>query len=121
MNRLHQHRRSHISTLRRLSGAAVAAAAISVAIPMTAQAAVACNGPALVAAISAANAAGGGNVVLERLCTYNLTTASSVGANGPNGLPIITTAITLTGDQNLITRSGAIGTPQFRIVEVARS
>jgi hypothetical protein len=61
-------------------------------------------------AINAANAADGGNVVLTPQCTYNLTNGSSTGANGRNGLPIITTVLTPTGDQNLITRSGASDT-----------
>jgi hypothetical protein len=109
----------HGSTLRALTGATVVAAAIAVAVPVAAQAAVACNETALVQAITAANAAGGGNVVLTPRCTYLLTTSHSTGTHGANGLPIITTVITLTGDQNLITRSGAAGTPGFRIAEVA--
>jgi hypothetical protein len=110
--------RPRISTLRSLAGATVLAAAITASVPVAAQAAVACNEAALVQAINDANAAGGANVVLEPLCTYNLTTSNASGANGPDGLPIITTVITLTGDQNLITRSGAIGTSSFRIAEV---
>jgi hypothetical protein len=111
--------RPRISTLRALTGATIAAAAITVAIPAAAQAAVACNETALVQAINDANGAGGGNVVLEPLCTYNLTTSHGSAANGPDGLPVITTVITLTGDNNLITRSNMVGTPAFRIAEVS--
>jgi hypothetical protein len=108
-----------IRTLRALTGATVVAAAITAAVPVAAQAAVACNETALVQAINDANAAGGGNVVLEPLCTYDLATSHATGANGADGLPIVTTVITLTGDQNVITRSTALGTPAFRIFEVA--
>jgi hypothetical protein len=110
---------SCIRTLRALTGAAVAAVAITVAMPVAAQADVACDETALVQAITDANAAGGGNVVLEPLCTYDLTTSHAIGSNGADGLPIITTVITLTGDQNVIRRSSALGTPAFRIAEVA--
>jgi hypothetical protein len=108
-----------ISTLRALTGATVVAAAITAAIPVAAQASVPCNEAALVQAINDANAAGGGNVVLEPLCTYDLAASHATGANGADGLPIITTVITLTGNQNVITRSSALGTPAFRIAEVA--
>jgi hypothetical protein len=86
--------RPRISTLRSLAGATVVAAAITASIPVAAQAAVACDEAALVQAISSANAAGGANVVLEPLCTYNLTTSNAGAANGPDGLPIITTVVT---------------------------
>jgi hypothetical protein len=108
----------HSTTLRALAVAGVTAAAAT-AIPAAAQAAVACNETALVAAINAANAAGGGNVVLTPLCTYNLTTSHATGASGPDGLPVITTVVTLTGNQNTITRSTGLLTPLFRIAEVA--
>jgi hypothetical protein len=110
---------TRITTLRALTGAAVAAAAVAAAIPTSAQAAVACNETALVAAINAANAAGGGNVVLTPLCTYNMTMSHGSAANGQEALPVITTVVTLTGDQNLITRSNALSTLPFRIAEVS--
>ena len=114
MNQLRHHRiRSGVL--------AVVAATISASVlwPMAAQAAVACTETALVQAINAANAAGGGNVVLTPGCTYTLTAAHGIGANGPDGLPIITTVITLTGNNNVITRSAALLTPAFRIAEVS--
>lgn len=109
------------STLRALTGATVVAAAITASVPVAAQAAVACTESDLIAAITAANGAGGGNVVLTPGCTYTLTASHSSGANGPNGLPIITTVITLTGDANVITRSTALQTPAFRIAEVSKT
>jgi len=110
-----------IRTVKSLSCAAVLAAGTAILIPTNAGAAVACTGPALVAAINAANTANGGNVVLTPGCTYTLTTSNATGANGPDGLPMITTAITLTGDHNTITRSAAAGTPAFRIAEVTNT
>jgi hypothetical protein len=110
---------TRFSKLRALTGATVVAAAITTALPMAAQAAVACNETALIAAVNAANAAGGGNVVLTPGCVYTLTTPHAIGANGPDGLPIITTVITLTGNNNIITRSTALRTPAFRIAEVS--
>jgi hypothetical protein len=114
--------RPRVRRLRALTGAAVLAAAISaVALPWTsvAQGAVACSETALVQAINNANAAGGGNVVLTPGCTYTLTTSHAIGANGPDGLPIITTVISLTGNNNVITRSVAPQTLPFRIAEVS--
>jgi hypothetical protein len=110
-----------IRTIQGLGCAAVLAAGTVALIPTTAQAAVACGETALVAAINAANAKGGGNVVLTPGCTYTLTRSHATGAHGPDGLPIITTVITLTGNNNLITRSRALGTPAFRIAEVSKT
>jgi hypothetical protein len=107
-----------IHAVQSLGCAAILTAGTAALIPTSAGAAVACTETALVGAINAANAANGGNVVLTPGCTYTLTKANAIGANGPDGLPIITTAITLTGDNNTITRSTAVGTPAFRIAEV---
>ena len=112
---------ARISKLRVLTGATVVAAAITISIPMAAQAAVACNETALIAAVNAANAAGGGNVVLTPGCVYVLTRSHAIGANGPDGLPIITTVIGFTGNANIITRSTKRGTAAFRIAEVSSS
>lgn len=86
-----------LCTLRALTGATVLAAAITTSVPVAAQADVACSEPTLIAAITAANGAGGGDVVLTPGCSYTLTASHSSGAQGPNGRPIITTAVTLTG------------------------
>jgi len=51
-----------------------------------------------VAAINAANAAGGGVINLASGCTYSLTSANNtVPGLGANGLPVITTPITING------------------------
>jgi len=112
---------ARISKLRVLAGATVVAAAITISIPMAAQAAVACDENSLIAAVNAANAAGGGNVVLTPGCVYVLTRSHAIGANGPDGLPIITTVIGFTGNANIITRSTKRGTAAFRIAEVSSS
>ncbi|UQA91452.1 right-handed parallel beta-helix repeat-containing protein [Streptomyces halobius] len=108
-----------IRTVPVLAGAFVLATGMTVFAPTTAQAAVACNETALVDAINTANSAGGGTVVLTKDCTYTLTTSHGSDADGPDGLPIITTAITLSGNNNIITRSTAVGTLPFRIAKVA--
>jgi hypothetical protein len=106
-----------IRTIRSLGCAAVlAAGTLTLIVPTTARADVACNELALIAAINAANAAGGGTVTLANPCTYTLTGSHSTG-HGPNGLPLITTPITLLGGaDSTITRS-ATAAP-FRIAEV---
>lgn len=70
-----------------------------------------CGGQsALVAAINAANSAGGGTINLARRCQYDLT---SVDNSGENGLPVIMTAITVNGNDATIDGTGAV-----RIFEV---
>ena len=114
-------RSSHARTrsLRILAGV-TAAAGIAAAVPMSAQAAtVPCSTTALISAITTANGVLAPSTLdLTPLCTYNLTSVNN-STNGPNGLPVITKDITLSGDQNLITRSSALGTPTFRIAQVA--
>jgi hypothetical protein len=63
----------------------------------------------LVAAINAANGSGGGTISLAWGCTYALTTPD----NGENGLPVVTTPISVYGNGATITGSGAV-----RIFEV---
>jgi hypothetical protein len=80
-------------------------------------AAVACNQTALVAAVTAANAAGGGTITLTVGCTYTLTAShGDDGVNGPDGLPIITTPITFSGNADIITRASTAAA--FRIAQV---
>ena len=79
-----------------------------------------CSGPGggaagLAAAITAANAAGGGTIALAPGCTYTLTAAGSSGPLGANGLPIVSTRITIAGAHATIARSSS---QQFRILEV---
>ncbi|MDB5064593.1 MAG: hypothetical protein JWM18_1027 [Chloroflexi bacterium] len=105
-----------IRTLQSLGCAAVlAAGTVTLIVPTTAHADVACNEQALVDAINAANAMGGGTVTLANPCTYVLT--SGHGGGGNDGLPLITTPITLLGGANsTITRSQTAA--PFRIAEV---
>ena len=79
---------------------------------------VACDETALVTAITAANAAGGGTVTLTPGCPYTLTAShGNDGVNGPAGLPIVTTPITFEGNANTITRSPMASA--FRIAQVS--
>ena len=78
-----------------------------------------CSGPGegaagLVAAVKAANAAGGGTISLAPRCTYTLTAADN-NRFGGNGLPVITTPITIAGAHATIARHSA---QHFRIFEV---
>jgi hypothetical protein len=99
------------------AGSVILASSLALLIPAAAQAAVACDEASLVAAINLANSSGGGNVTLTPGCTYTLTSSNGSGTNGPDGLPIITTDISLTGNANVITRSASA--PAFRIAEVS--
>jgi hypothetical protein len=76
-------------------------------------AAVPCSASALVSAITAANATPNGDTLsLSAGCTYTLTGAD----NGHNGLPVISSSITVEGNGATITR--AASAPAFRIVAV---
>ncbi|MFI1256394.1 hypothetical protein ACH4U6_21815 [Streptomyces netropsis] len=103
-----------------LSAVAALACGTALMVPGAAAArpaSVACNETALVVAVTAANAAGGGTVTLTPGCTYTLTSShGNDGVNGPAGLPVVTTPVTLEGNANTITRAGT-ATP-FRIAQV---
>ena len=71
---------------------------------------VACSQAALVAAIDAANSAGGGTLNLAHGCDYQLTVSPD---SSENGLPAITTPITIRGNHATID-----GTNSFRVFEV---
>jgi hypothetical protein len=106
-------------TILALTGTAILATGTAVLLPLAAQAAasVACDETALVTAVNAANAAGGGTVTLTPGCTYTLTAShGNDGVNGPAGLPIITTPITFEGNANVITRAATASA--FRIAQV---
>ena len=77
-------------------GAALLLAGLLTAAPAQAAAggSVPCSSGALIAAINAANAAGGGTINLAPGCTYPLTSAD----NGENGLPVVTTRIGVNGN-----------------------
>jgi hypothetical protein len=101
-------------------GAVVAFAGLPAGLALAGTSArVPCSGPGggaagLVAAINAANAAGGGAISLAPRCTYTLTAADN-NSFGGNGLPVITTPITIAGANATIARSSA---QHFRIFEV---
>lgn len=108
-----RHNRTNLT----LAGALGLAAGAVVLLPVTATASVACNETALIDAVDAANAAGGGTVTLTPGCAYTLTGGhGDDGLNGPAGLPVITTPITLSGNANTIARSSTA--PAFRIAQV---
>jgi hypothetical protein len=98
-------------------GTSAALVALTVAEPAVAWAggshgggAVPCAGqPALVAAINAANSAGGGTINLTPRCHYDLTTPD----NGENGLPVISSTIRVNGWDATID-----GTTTVRVFEV---
>jgi len=71
---------------------------------------VSCNQAALVAAIDAANSAGGGTLKLAHGCDYQLTSSPD---SSENGLPEITTAVAINGNHATID-----GTGSFRAFEV---
>lgn len=110
----------HNRTILALAGATILATGTAILVPATAQARIAsvpCDETALVTAVTAANAAGGGTVTLTPGCTYTLTAShGNDGVNGPAGLPIITTPITLEGNANTIVRVSTA--PAFRIAQV---
>ena len=76
---------------------------------------------ALIAAINAANAAGGSNsVTLGANITLYETTANNTN-DGPNGLPYITSGdnLTIVGNGHVIQRSTSSGDAAFRLFDVA--
>jgi hypothetical protein len=75
----------------------------------------------LIAAINAANAAGGNNtIILAPGKTFTLTAVDNT-ADGPNGLPVIAAnnKLTIRGNGDTIARSKAAITPAFRLFDVA--
>ncbi|MEU0075542.1 right-handed parallel beta-helix repeat-containing protein [Streptomyces sp. NPDC006332] len=79
---------------------------------------IACDAAVLVSAVKAANAAGGGTIHLAANCVYTLHGSIPGQVRGANGLPVIRERITIKGDNSVIERSSAPGTPEFRIAEV---
>ncbi|HZQ04509.1 MAG TPA: CHRD domain-containing protein [Gaiellaceae bacterium] len=103
--------------------AAVAAAAVAVLGGSAARASsvgiVRCSGPGggaagLIAAVNTANASGGGIIVLAPGCTYSLTSANNTTA-GANGLPVITSPITIIGNGATIAGNNS----NFRIIMIS--
>jgi hypothetical protein len=91
-------------------GSGVGLTAVIMAAPTVALAAPAgggagsCTQQALVAAVNAANAAGGGTINLARGCHYRLKTAD----NGENGLPVVMTRIWVNGNNATIDGTGTV-------------
>lgn len=77
-----------------------------------------CSVPDLVAAVNTANSSPGPDTLrLARKCTYELTAPDPV--NPANGLPVITSEITIDGRGATITRNGrGHKVPKFRILLV---
>lgn len=74
-----------------------------------------CSTPALVSAISAANASGNATLRLSANCTYNITTP----ATAIDGLPVITRTTTIVGGPGTTIRRDPTVATVFRIFEVA--
>src|SRR5215831_17797465 len=94
-----------LTTLVKLAlGSSVGLAALMVAPTAASAATVPCTQGALVAAVNAANNAGGGTINLASGCDYALTSAD----NGENGLPVVTTQIGVNGNGATIDGTGAV-------------
>lgn len=73
-----------------------------------------------VAAGECAAGSGADTIVLAAATQlYTLAVVDAVGTSGSNGLPIVVTPITIEGNGATLQRSGAAGTPDFRLFEVA--
>jgi hypothetical protein len=73
----------------------------------------------LIAAMNAANAdPAADTITLAAGCTYTLTVVDNGGTDGPNGLPVVATPITIDGNGSTIARGSL---DAFRILEVASS
>ena len=101
------------------AGLAACAVVVTLAAPSVGRAAsstnVSCSagGAGLVAAVSAANAVGGGTINLVSGCTYSLTSANNLAVGG-NGLPVVVSPITINGKGATIAGNSS----HFRIVMV---
>jgi hypothetical protein len=85
---------------------------------------VACGNTAqLIDAIRTANGTAGADTIVLQDCDYELTAPAADDDLGfwfgPNGLPLITSDITIAGNGATIRRATAGGTPAFRIFAVA--
>jgi hypothetical protein len=84
-------------------GAALLLAGFLAAAPAQASTGVPCSSAALITAITAANTSGGGTINLAPGCTYKLATANNTNAMlGDNGLPVISSRITINGFRTTI-------------------
>ncbi|MFF7970303.1 hypothetical protein [Streptomyces sp. NPDC007905] len=104
-------------------GAALTAAALAAGVSVPAAAAtsqryVSCSETALKNAVRDLNQAGGGRLRLARNCVFTLTTPDNSATGTGNGLPVITSRITVEGNGSTIRRSTRQGTPDFRIFQI---
>ncbi|MEZ5582578.1 MAG: hypothetical protein R3F37_07280 [Candidatus Competibacteraceae bacterium] len=80
-----------------------------------------CDATALINAIDTANGNGQADVInLSGDCVYTLTSINNV-TDGSNGLPSITSTITINGNGATIERSSVPSTPDFRLIHIAAS
>lgn len=81
---------------------------------------VGCDVNALISAINTANTnAGADTIDLAAGCNYTLTAADNTDPSlGPNGLPVITSEITINGHEATIQRSNDPGISEFRILRI---
>ena len=78
---------------------------------------VGCSENALIIAINQANSAGGANTLdLAERCAYTIDRVNNVGELGDNGLPQITSDITVNGNNAIILRGDEA--PEFRLFQV---
>lgn len=110
--------RRHVpAVLGLVAGALVVVPAPAVQAAQAATVDVGCSLPALVAAINTANSSPGPDTLrLARKCTYKLTAPDPVTPG--NGLPVITSEITIAGRGATIRRAGGPEVPKFRILFV---
>jgi hypothetical protein len=109
-----------ISSLLLLWGSAIASAAgVTITVPCTGTGG---GTDGLVAAIVSADAGGGGTINLTAGCNYsfsqpftNTGTEDLADWYGPAALPAIASSVAIQGNGATISRSGAAGTPAFRL------
>ncbi len=76
-----------------------------------------CDTSELISAITVANANGQADTIeLRANCTYSLIVANNNAGQGPNGLPVITGALTMHGNGSTIARASS---DPFRLLQVA--
>src|SRR5690242_7350044 len=99
--------RRRISSRAGLIAAAAAATSLFALVSAGAASAanVSCSVPALVSALNAANGSGGASLNLASGCDYVLPTTPD---NGENGLPVVTSRISVNGNGATIDGSGAV-------------
>lgn len=96
--------------------ASLAPARVAYAVTME----VSCDVRSLIEAIKTANRSPGPDTLeLTGGCAYTLNAIDNTGANGANGLPLITSEINLSGNGAVIERDAIDSTPLFRLLQVS--